>query len=181
LIVNKWFVRGAVLFALAFLAVWWFIISDWLVADPRSPRVGLVYTGVVLASSAWHYRALYRFDRMTRRLRKEERAGLAAPGSTTFAANQRFRYLMRGIESIIVLAIGILATLSVYHPSIATNPEYTRLVITYFIGSVALTGYLTIRDLWVLNKVRQLALSKDDDATLYPAHGKDKDDSQVSR
>lgn len=176
MILNKWVVRGLWLAALGLMALWWFVFVDWLDGNPRSPKIGIFYTSVVVFSSFWHIKALRRFNKMTRLLRAEETAGLAPAGSTTFAANQRFRYAMRVAESVIVFAIGVLAIASVYHPKIALNTNYTRLVITYFIGSILLTGILTIRDLWVINKVKQLA---DEDApTLVPVHHKKLDKSK---
>lgn len=169
---NKWVVRASVLLIVAVILVWWFIVADWL-NSPHSPRAGIFYTAVVLISSGWHLRALYRFSKMTQRLRKEERAGLAPPGATTFAANQRFRYLMRALESVVVLAIGILAIVAAYRPEVTLNPNYIRLVLTYFIWSILLTGYLTMRDLWVINKVRALAQDRNDEATLVSAKRKE--------
>jgi hypothetical protein len=164
-LIDRKYVWTAWAVVAAVFAVWWFFIADWLIS-PHSPRAGVFYVSVVLITAAWHLRALYRFNKMTRLLRSEEKAGIAPPGSTTFAANQRFRYAMRAAESVVVLIIGILAVVATYNPTIQYNPSYIRLVLTYFIGSVLLTGFLTIRDLWVLNHVRKLAQDNEDAAAL---------------
>lgn len=150
---------------IALFVYWWFVVADWI-ATPHSPRAGIFYLCVVIFSSSWHFRALRRFSKMTRLLRAEEKAGIAPPGSTTFAANQRFRYLMRSVEAIVVLTIGVLAIVATYNPAVQFSPNYIRLVLTYFIGSVLLTGFLTIRDLWVINRVKELNASQEDAATL---------------
>lgn len=166
MIVSRWKIWAGVFVTLVLTALWWFYGADWLVNKPQSPRVGWTYIAVVIVSSVWHFRALYRFNKMTRMLRAEERAGIAPVGSTTFAANQRFRYLMRSIESVLVFILGVLIIISAYRPKVATNPNYLRLILTYFIGSVLLTGFLTIRDLWVLNTVRKINESEDDNTAL---------------
>lgn len=73
---------------------------------------------------------------------------------------------MRAAESLLVFTIGILAILSVTHPVIAFNKNYTRLLLTYLVGSVLLTGFLTIRDLWVINVVKKVAKVDQDAAAL---------------
>ena len=73
---------------------------------------------------------------------------------------------MRSVEAIVVLTIGVLAIVATYNPAVQFSPNYIRLVLTYFIGSVLLTGFLTIRDLWVINRVKELNASQEDAATL---------------
>jgi hypothetical protein len=85
---------------------------------------------------------------------------------------------MRAAESVVVLVIGILAVVATYNPTVQYNPSYIRLVLTYFIGSVLLTGFLTIRDLWVLNHVRKLAEGGEDAATLNPVKHEESGPSQ---
>lgn len=160
--VLRWFF---ILLVLALLPVWWLIVADWI-ATPRSYRGGLFYTGVVLLTFGFHIRAFWRFRKMVKLLKLEERAGIAPPGSAYFATNQRFRYAMRLLESCVVLAIGVLAIISVHDPKIVYNPNYTRLVLTYFVGSILLTGFLTVRDLWVLNVVKKINLAQEDAAAL---------------
>lgn len=158
----------------AILLFWWFYVTDWI-SRPRSYRAGVFYVCCVLLSSGWHLRALVRFNRMVKVVRREELAGTSPEGSTLFAANQRFRYAMRSIEAIVVLTIGTVAILSVKNPSLQLNKNYIRLVLTYFIGSVLLTGYLTVRDLVVIDRVKKLNHTEEDDAIL--ASPKEKKDA----
>lgn len=157
------------------LAVWWwFYLVDWTV-KPRTYRIGILYGAVVVFASVFHLRALIRFSRIANHIQDEERAGVAPPGSTTFAMNQRFRYIMRTTESLFVLAIAVLTILGVPFPRLIADVNYGRLVITYFIGSVALTGYLTMRDLWVLDSAKR-SLGNDD--VFLTRHPNDADDAK---
>lgn len=160
--IPRWLVF--ILLLVLFL-VWWFIGTDWI-SKPRSYRGGGFYTAVVVLTGGFHLRAVVRFHRMVKLLRLEESAGVAPPGSVYFALNQRLRYVMRAAESLLVFTIGILAILSVTHPVIAFNKNYTRLLLTYLVGSVLLTGFLTIRDLWVINVVKKVAKVDQDAAAL---------------
>jgi hypothetical protein len=146
------------------LAFWWFYVIDWI-ARPGY-RISIIYTSIVLVAAVLHARALLRFHRMVRHIKIEERLGETKPGSTLFAVNQRFRYLVRIIESAVVMIIGILGLLSVHNPHIILSHNYIRLIITYFVGSVAATGYLTLRDLQVINQIRRLNTTETDSAIL---------------
>lgn len=151
--------------ALGLLAFWWFWVVDWAV-KPGSYRIASLYTGAVVLAAIFHYRALIRFHRMVRYVRREEALGRASKGSILFAENQRFRYIMRAIESATVLTIGVVAFISVSRPEIALSHWYQRLVITYFVGSILITGYLTVRDLIVLDRVKKINAQTEDDLGL---------------
>lgn len=165
MILNRKIVWAIYLGIVVAFIVWWVWGVEKL-SPPHSPLAGIVYTSVVLFAGWWHVKAVIRFSRMTKLIRMQEHAGIAEPGSTSFAANQRFRYIMRVGESVVVLAIGILAILATYYPEIQLNPNYFKLVISYFVGSILLTGILTIRDLWVLDAVKKLQKSNVDDVAL---------------
>lgn len=165
MILNKKIVWAIYLGIVAAFILWW-VYGVEALSPPHSPLAGIVYTSVVVFAGAWHVKAVIRFSRMTKLVRMQEHAGIAEPGSTSFAANQRFRYTMRVLESIVVLAIGILSIVAAYHPSIQLNPNYFKLVITYFVGSILLTGILTIRDLWVLDAIKKLHETNVDDVAL---------------
>lgn len=153
--------------AITLLLVWWFVVADWTVV-PGTYRIAALYTGAVVIAAWFHWRALLRFHRMVKHVRREEALGQASAGSVLFAENQRFRYIMRAIESLIVFTIGVIAFISVKHPEIALNKEYQRLIITYFVGSILVTGYLTIRDLVVLDRVRKINAHLEDSVRLAP-------------
>lgn len=150
---------------LVVFVIWWFYIADWI-SKPRTYRGGIFYICAVVLTLGFHIRAFLRFNRMTKLLRLEEATGDTPPGSTIFAANQRFRYAARLVESCVVLLIGVLAIASVSNPTIQLNKNYFRLVITYFVFSILLTGYLTFRDLLVVDRVKKLAQSQEDVAAL---------------
>lgn len=134
---------------------WWFLLSDWF-SRQGSYRLSVLYGVIVVVASFFHVVAFQRFARMVRVIRDDEKLGYAEEGSTLFALNQRFRYATRVIESAWVLGLAIIGIISVHHPTLLANPNYTRFVITYFVGSVVLTGYLTYRDLHVLNMIRKI-------------------------
>lgn len=148
--------RAWVLYGLTavILAWWWFWGVDWF-AKPLSFRLPVLYGAAVVVTACLHGYALGRFIRMVHAVCKEEKLGLIEPGATLFAKNQRFRYAIRCIESSIVFVVAIIAFLSVNHPKIATHPVYTRLVLTYFVGTVLATGVLTLRDLQTINWARR--------------------------
>lgn len=149
---------------LALLAGWWFWGADWF-ARPRTYRLSVLYIVVVLASGGLHARALYKFWGMVRSIRVAEHMGDLDPGSTAYANNQRFRYMVRMIESLVVLTVGVTTVVAVRHPGVELNKNFARLVLTYFVGSVAATGYLTWRDIMVykvMNAKRVAAEEKHD-------------------
>lgn len=151
----------------AALMLWWFYAIDWLIV-PGTYRTATAYLCVVLVSSCFHVHAFARFVKMTRRIRRAEMLGAVEPGSTLFAANQRFRYFTRLCEATVMMTVGILGLVSVHHPGVSYNPSYVRLILTYLIGTIAVTGYLTYRDLKVLNVVRGMGQSSVDRAVLEP-------------
>jgi hypothetical protein len=160
---------------LVVVALWWFIIVDYFIARPNHKpnyHLPILLLVIVLVTCAWHVRALYRFHKMTKAISQEEILGDAPPGSTVFAANQRFRYFMRTIESMVVLVVSIIIFVAVSSPSIAVNHQYSRLVITYFVGSILITGYLTFRDLRVVNHVKKTNEASEDETILVPGRKK---------
>lgn len=151
------------LVCLAAALLWWFPGYDWAV-KPHTYRIGALFTAVVIVAGAFHVEAFRKFHQMAKVVQAAEDAGMIGKGSTLFAVNQRFRYTMRVIEAAWVLGIGVLAILTVHYPKLALNPNYGRFVLSYFIGSIAMTGYLTYRDLHVLRVVRAMDVG----ATLRP-------------
>lgn len=147
------------------LVAWWLYGIDWL-DKPGSYRISVAYTVVVIVAAVVHGRALWRYNRMVRQVRKEEEKGTIEEGSTLFAANQRFRYIVRILESAMVLGLGVVGIIAVKHPAVALNPNYTKLFVTYLMGSVAVTGYLTFRDLRVLQIMRKIDNAAIDHASL---------------
>lgn len=149
------------------LAVWWFYVADWI-SKPQSYRLPVVYISCVVITAVLHVNALTRFIRMVRTVRLEEKLGAVEPGATLFALNQRFRYLIRVTESMVVLVVGVVLAISISHPKVAMHHWYARLIITYFVGSIVATGVLTLRDLQVINWSRRQAEKYEDAATVQP-------------
>lgn len=144
---------------------WWQWGVSW--ADKqRTNHAVLLYLALGIIGGILHFYALYRFNRMVKNVRKDEALGLADPGSTGFALNQRFRYLMRSIEALLIITVAVFGLVGLHNTGFARTPIYIKTVFTYLIGSVAITAYLTYRDLRVINMVRRLA--QDDAATLRP-------------
>lgn len=141
--------------AIALGLLWWFYGYNWAI-KPHTYRIGGIFLAVVLAAGAFHVEALWKFHKMVKVVQAAEDAGMIGKGSTLFAVNQRFRYTVRVLEGLWVFGIGVLAIISVHYPKLETNPNYGRFVLSYFIGSIALTGYLTYRDLHVLRVVRAM-------------------------
>jgi hypothetical protein len=82
---------------------------------------------------------------------------------------------VRTIEAIVILIVALLGSLAVSDTGVRTSPYYIRTVITYLLGSVAVTGYLTLRDLRVINEVRDA--TDEDAAALYPVGDDFRDDA----
>lgn len=137
-------------------AAWWFLGYNWLLQQPPGYRMASAFITVAVAAGSLHFIAFLRFHRMARLIRQAERAGVAAKGSELVAVNQRFRYTTRTLEALWVVGLGVLGLLAVADPSIQLSPNYGRYVLTYFFGSVILTGYLTWRDLAVVRAVQQI-------------------------
>lgn len=78
---------------------------------------------------------------------------------------------MRCFEGALLIAIAVVLIIGVTHPALLVNKHYGRLVITYFLGTIALTGYLTIRDLIVIDIVKKF--SQRDEAFLKGAGSHD--------
>ena len=153
---------GAILVA---AAAWWLWGVDWA-AKQGSYHAVLLYMVLGVVGGCLHAYALYRFNRMLKNVRADERLGLAEPGSTAFAYNQRFRYIMRSMEAVLIITVSVFGIISLHNQGFARSPLYIRTVLTYLIGSVAITAYLTWRDLRVINAVKKAA--DDDAATLRP-------------
>lgn len=160
----------AIAFCSLWLAVaWWFPGYAWVTKEEPGYRLAGAFIAVAILAGAFHLVALLRFHRMVQLISAAEDDGLAAEGSTLFAANQRFRYTVRVIESAWVIGLGLLLLLSVSHPAIVKDPNYGRYVLSYFFGSIVATAYLTYRDLWVLGVVQRI--DKDArGAQLSPVH-----------
>lgn len=135
--------------------LWWFFAADWL-TDNTGYHLALVFLGTSIAAGVLHGVAWWRFHRIARLIKTAEAEGLAAPGSELVAVNQRFRFAVRVLESLWVVGLGVLICISINHPGIQTNANYQRFVLTYFVGSIVLTGYLTWRDLRVLQRVQRI-------------------------
>lgn len=144
---------------------WWRWGVDWA-AKQGSYHAVLLYLILGTVGGCLHFYALYRFNRMVKNVRKDEVLGLADAGSTGFAINQRFRYLMRSAEALLIITVSVFGIISLHNVGFARSPLYIRTVFTYLIGSVAITAYLTWRDLRVINMVRRQ--SSADAAALRP-------------
>jgi hypothetical protein len=155
---------GTIVF-IAILFAWLMWGATWF-DKPGTYRLVLLYLICGLLVFPFHIYATFRFNRMVRNVHKDERLGLADPGSTTFAVNQRFRYIARTIEATLIIAVSVLGILALNNKGVRTSHNYIRLVVTYLVGSVVLTGYLTWRDLRVINIIRDK--SRDDAAALRP-------------
>lgn len=145
---------------LAFCAVWWLYLARYMIR-PRSYWPVVVWLTVAVIAGFWHARALIRFTRMVNAVQRDEHLGIAEAGSTLFAVNQRFRYAVRAVENAFALVLGGVGLYAVGHPGLALRPWYAELTLTFFIGSIAATGYLTIRDLRVVDRVQQAAAGED--------------------
>lgn len=160
------------------VVVWWLWVAEWL-NKPQSYRLVTAYLVIGIISAGFHTRALFRFIRMVRNVRKDERLGLAEPGSTVFAINQRFRYTVRVCESALIVAVSALGILSIKDTGLRTSHTYIRLVVTYLVGTVVLTGYLTIRDLRVVNFVRRVTDEAAEDAAVLATIRSKRDDGEA--
>jgi hypothetical protein len=150
---------------MAGVVAWWSWGVNWADQQGTNHAV-LLYLVLGLIGGVMHFYALYRFQKMVNNVRKDERLGLAEPGSTGFAINQRFRYLMRSIEALLIVTVAVFGFISLHNVGFARSPLYIKTVFTYLIGSVAITAYLTYRDLRVINAVRKVDHA--DAATLRP-------------
>lgn len=138
--------------AAAILAALW-IGYGWLIT-PQTYQLPIIYACVGVATAVVNVVALRRFHRMYTLILNAEQQGLAEPGATLFSANQRFRYFVRAVESAWVLGLAAIILLEVSNPSLGTQKVIGWFIVSFFIGAPMLTGYLTIRDLHVVNTLR---------------------------
>jgi hypothetical protein len=149
---------GLALFAVLCF-VWWVTIVDYALARPgdtSNHHSVYVFLGLVAVSTPLHVWAYRKFNRMLQITRRAEEAGLAERGSGLFAENQRFRYLVRTLESCYLIVLSGLAFYASEHPAFLLNRNYGKFVLTYFFGTIMATAYLTYRDLRVLECLRKM-------------------------
>jgi hypothetical protein len=96
------------------------------------------------------------YDKQLQIVKRIEAQGGIEDGSTLVAINQRVRYLIRILLSVFGILIGIAGTYGVYNPSFGNSVVFGVLVLIYFYGSEAATGYLTIRDKRVLDRLLEI-------------------------
>jgi hypothetical protein len=161
--VRRFILRWTVIACCA--VAWWLWGVSWVDQQGTNHAV-LLYLILGIIGGMLHFYALYRFNRMVRNVRKDETLGLADSGSTGFALNQRFRYIMRSAEALLIITVAVFGLIGLQNTGFVRTALYIKTVFTYLIGSVVVTAYLTWRDLRVINMVRKN--SSDDAATLRP-------------
>lgn len=150
---------------LAALGYGWWELAPWL-QKPGSYRLVVAYLIIGVVAGTLHLYALWRFHRMLLNVRRDERLGLAEPGSEMFALNQRFRYAARSMEALLIVTVSLLGIAGLSDTGLVRTKIYIVTVVTYLVGTVVLTGYLTWRDLRVINFIRRQAA--EDAASLRP-------------
>lgn len=113
----------------------------------------IVWTVLLLWCLNRHITALRRYSKQARLVKTAEARGHIEQGSTLVAQNQRYRYVVRSVMAVFGVCLGGLGFYAVGHPAIALNPIYGWTVLGYFYVTEALTGWLTVRDLRVLDRI----------------------------
>ena len=96
----------------------------------------------------WHLNALRRYHVQMWIAEKQ-----GEPRLIVIARNRHFRYLVRCIEAAVALGIGVGGVLAVFLPKAGVFMGIIALL--FFYGSQAATGWLTQRDLRMLDRVEE--------------------------
>ena len=103
-----------------------------------------------------HIRVYKLYDRQLKVVRAIEEEGAIETGSTLVAVNQRVRYIIRILLAFFGILIGIGGVYGVYRPGFGRSVAFGIAVISYFYLSEAATGYLTIRDQRVIDRILEI-------------------------
>lgn len=103
-----------------------------------------------------HIKVYRLYDIQLRLVRDIERAGEMETGSTLVAVNQRVRYIIRIALAVVGLLIGVGGLYGVYAPGFGNSIIFGLAVLVYFYASEAATGYLTIRDKRVIDRLLEI-------------------------
>lgn len=89
-------------------------------------------------------------------LRAMEGRGTVVKGTEIVAVNLRVRYAIRIVLAIMGILIGVGGILGVYDHALGESTIFTGIVLSYFFGSEIATGYLTIRDKRVIDRLMRI-------------------------
>ena len=103
-----------------------------------------------------HVKVYRLYDSQLKIVRRIEKEGGMEDGSTLVAVNQRVRYVIRMGMAVVGILIGFGGIYGVYNPSFGNSVVFGISVLIYFYGSEVATGYLTIRDERVIQKILEI-------------------------
>jgi hypothetical protein len=129
--------------------------------------IWIALLGYVLGRHVTVYRL---YDKQLHLVQQIEAEGGIETGSTLVAVNQRVRYLIRILLSVFGILIGIGGIYGVYNQGFGQSVAFGVSVLAYFYLSEAATGYLTIRDKRVIDRLLEI-----DDERLAAANKEEPD------
>lgn len=116
----------------------------------------IVWVGLLAYVLTRHVKVYRLYDSQLRVVQAIERDGGIETGSTLVAINQRVRYIIRIVLAIFGILIGVGGLYGVYRPGFGQSVAFGISVLTYLYASEAATGYLTIRDKRVIDKLLEI-------------------------
>lgn len=112
---------------------------------------------IILSYVLSRHLQIYRlYNRQYKIVRAIEEAGGIETGSTIVAYNQRARYIVRVGMAALGLGIGVAGAYGVHNPAFGQSVGFGIAVLGYFYLSETATGYLTIRDQRILDRIVEL-------------------------